>query len=97
MATASNLFVDCPGLSGELPEDARMATEEDRAKLRGPKAPPRLYITTIETPVVDPSGSVALVFEYHDCGGLCGNGGLYLYRLVDGRWTRSERLVGLLS
>lgn len=96
-ATPSNLFLDCPALAGELPQGARMATDQDRAKLRGPRPPPRPYITTIETPVVDPSGSVALVFEYHDCGDLCGYGGLYLYRHVDGRWMRSARLVGILS
>jgi hypothetical protein len=96
-ATPSNLFVACPALAGELPQGARMATDEDRAKLRGPGAPPRPYITTIETPVLDPSGSVALVFEYHDCGDLCGNGGLYLYSHVDGRWMRSEKIVGILS
>jgi hypothetical protein len=94
--TPSNLFVDCPALAAELPEGGRMATAEDRAKLRGPTAKP-LYITSIQTPILDPSGIIALVSVYHNCGGLCGNGGLYLYRYANGRWVRSEKLVSVLS
>lgn len=90
---ASNLFQACPSLASELPAGDRMATDEDLAKVNPATGRSGFYLTTLLTPVVDRTGTSALVYEFHRCFGLCGCGGLYLYRKAPGRWVRSEPAI----
>jgi hypothetical protein len=91
----SNLFRACPSLASELPAGDRMATDDDRAKLIS--GPAGLYVTSLATPILAPDGASALVYEFHRCAGLCGNGGLYLYKRVRGRWVKVDRLLLVVS
>lgn len=94
----SNLFAECPALAQRLPEGARMATDDDREKVAAFSAAPGLYVTTIYTPLLDRTGQMALVYEFHKCAGLCGNGAVYLYRRAGGRWVKWKRpLVSIMS
>ncbi|WP_454714205.1 hypothetical protein [Caulobacter segnis] len=92
-----NLFKACPQLADRLPANARFATPEERAEVRGIRSITGAYLTTLSEPLLDRTGRVAVVYLLNRCAGLCANGALSLYHRKGGGWVPGEDLWMMMS
>lgn len=89
-AAASNIFDACPALRDKLPEDRKLATDDDRRRTTGITQPNPLTIYAISAPLLTLHGNEALVATTYSCPGLCY--GLYelRFKLVHHRWILAD-------
>ena len=100
-AEPTNILTVCPALLTRLPSHVRSATEEDRRKaaidIPVPNAPSleSVYVSSLNAPVIDPSGRNAVVLATYACSGLCGGGMAFRFRRTSVGWTRHGRAQSL--
>jgi hypothetical protein len=96
-----NLFTACPKLRETLPANVTIATEEDWADMRRPyRDPPKrlnIRIRELSAPMVSTDGLTAVQTTSDFCYGLCGYGGMSLWRREGATWVHVKSAMMWIS